>query len=53
MGVLIILQNNVKEDTETDLASSLVWGFVPPRDLRCVRLRTKPSPFYFQIGMFY
>lgn len=51
--MLIILQNNVKEDTETDVASNLVWGFVPPRDLRCVRLRTKPSPFYFQIGMFY
>lgn len=44
--------NNMKEDTETNLASDLVWGFVPPRDLRCVRLRTEPSPFYLQIGMF-
>ena len=50
--MLIILQNNMKEDTETNLANNLVWGFVPPRDLRYVRLRTEPSPFYLRIGMF-
>lgn len=51
-GGLILLQNNMKEDRETNLASSLVWGFVPCGDLRCVRLRTEPSPFYLRIRMF-